>query len=166
MFTNKKVEYLLNLEKRLKNPTQVINLNNNLHILELYAPTDKEYDFRIDISTNSKIILKASFHHMESNSFIGLLRIDFKGRHSNPNTINEFVPHNIKQYVGRNFDIDEPHMHIFIQGYRPLAWAIPLTDTKFKNKEFKEYEDLSEIIFNFAKEVNLTSKFLIQVGLL
>ena len=103
---------------------------------------------------------------MESNSHTGLLRIDFKGRHSNPVTANQNVPLELAKYAGKQFKIDEPHMHIYVEGYKTLAWAIPLSDTNFNTKEFKEQGDLSKIIYNFAKEINLTSKFEIQVGLL
>ena len=166
MFTNKEIEYLLNLDKRLENPTQAVDLSDDKNTLELYSPKDNEYKFRVDISTNKKIILKASLHHMESNSYSGLLRIDFKGRHTNPPNANENVPQNVAIYAGKHFNIDEPHMHVYIEGYKALVWAIPLSDTNFETKEIKEHGDLSELIYNFAKEINLTSKFEIQTGLL
>ncbi|MCF6269023.1 MAG: hypothetical protein L3J41_04885 [Melioribacteraceae bacterium] len=90
----------------MKNPTQVVDLNNNMNTLELYSPDDNEYKFRVDISTNRKIILKASLHHMESNSYSGLLRVDFKGRHTNPTNANQNVPINVAKYEGKHFGQD------------------------------------------------------------
>jgi len=166
MFTNKEAKYLIDLDKRLENPTQIVDLSVNKNTLDLYSPNDKEYKFRLDISSNRKIILKASLHHMESNSHTGLLRIDFKGRHTNPISVNQNVPPKLAKYAGKQFKIDEPHMHIYVHGFRALAWALPLSETNFETKEFKEHGDLSELICSFAKEINLTSKFEIQVGLL
>ena len=55
MFTNKEVKYLLDLDKRLENPTQIVDLSINKNTLDLYSPNDKEYKFRLDISSNQKL---------------------------------------------------------------------------------------------------------------
>ncbi len=144
MFTNKEAKYLLNLNKLLNNPEQIVDLKDKKNRLELFSPEDNDYKFWLEITSNKKIILKTSLHHLESNSFIGLLRIDFKGRHINPPIADKNVPLEIGKYVGKRFEIDEPHMHIYVEGYKPLVWAIPLSKTDFGLKEIKEYGDLSE----------------------
>lgn len=43
-------------------------------------------------------------------------------------------------------------MHIFVEGYKPLAWAIPLNDTDFPTKDLVNTSDLNDLIVNFAKK--------------
>lgn len=162
MLTNEESEYLLQLEKTLLNPNQVIDLSEKRHTVELISHQDTDYRFRIDILTNKKVLLKTSIHHMESNSFIGLLRIDFKGGHKNPDLISDTVPDKLKPFAGKWFEPDEPHMHIYVENYRPLVWAIPLKETNFPIKEIKEQADVSDLILNFGKRINIKSKIIIQ----
>ncbi|WP_035670022.1 hypothetical protein [Flavobacterium sp. 83] len=166
MFTNQEAEYLLNLEKVLVNPYQTIDLKNKKNRIELISNQDSDYAFWIEITTNQKIILKTSIHHLESNSHIGLLRIDFKGGHHNPENINDTLPEFLKPYADKWFLPSEPHMHIYVEGYKPLAWAIPLTEIDFPIKEINQSSDLSDLIFNFARRINLKSIINIQHALL
>lgn len=57
-------------------------------------------------------------------------------------------------------------MHVFVEGYPPLCWAIPLKDTDFEVKEISDLADLTNLILNFAKEINLVSKLHIQQAIL
>ena len=79
MLTNEEAKYLLGLDKVLSDPNQIVDLGNKKNRLHLHSHEDSEYNFWIEITTNQKIILKTSIHHLESNSYIGLLRIDYKG---------------------------------------------------------------------------------------
>lgn len=166
MFTNQEAEYLLDLEKVLVNPCQTIDLKNKKNRIELISNQDSDYAFWIEITTNQKIILKTSIHHLESNSHIGLLRIDFKGGHHNPENIKDTLPEFLKLYADKWFQATEPHMHIYVEGYKPLAWAIPLTEIDFQPNEINQSSDLSDLIFNFARRINLKSIINIQHALL
>ena len=166
MFTNQEAEYLLDLEKILVNPYQTIDLKNRKNRIEIVSNQDSDCAFWIEITTNQKIILKTSIHHLESNSHIGLLRIDFKGGHHNPENIKDTLPEFLKPYADKWFQPTEPHMHIYVEGYKPLAWAIPLTEIDFEPKEINQSSDLSDLIFNFAKRINLKSIINIQHALL
>ena len=73
MLTNQEAKYLLELEKVLINPNQIIDFKSKKNRLELFSPEDSDYEFWVEITTNQKIILKTSIHHLESNSFISLL---------------------------------------------------------------------------------------------
>lgn len=99
MLTNQEAKYLLELEKIPIDPRQTIDLKNKKNRIELISLQDSDYEFWVEISTNQKIILKTSIHHLESNSFIGLLRIDFKGGHHNPANIENTLPDMLKPYV-------------------------------------------------------------------
>lgn len=162
MLTNEEVEYLLKLDKSLYDPRQVIDLKEKKNRLILISPIDNDYKFWMEITSNTKINFKTSIHHLESESFVGLLRIDFKGRHQNPIEIKSTLPENLKKYAGKWFDLNEPHMHIFVEGYKPLVWAIPLSDTDFEPKEIKDVNDISDLICSFASRINLKSNLLIQ----
>ena len=166
MLTNQEAEYLLKLEKVLTNPNQTVNLANKKNRLELISYQDSEYSFWIEITSNQKIILKTSVHHWESNLSAHLLRIDFKGSHQNPATIKNTLPDYLKQYVGKWFNPSESHMHIYVEGYKPLAWAIPLINSDFPIKQINNQSDISDLIFNFAKKINLKSEINIQQTLL
>lgn len=166
MLTNDEATYLIGLEKLLTDPDQGIDLKNKKNRLKLYSPEDTEYKFWLEITSNPKIILKTSLHHLESNTFIGLLRVDFRGRHQNPLEITGTLPEHLKEFAGKWFDIDEPHMHIYVEGYKPLVWALPLKYTKLKESKINELSDLMDLILNFAKEINLKSRLEIQQALL
>lgn len=166
MFTNQEAKYLLDLEKVLVNPYQPIDLKNRKNRIELISNQDSDCAFWIEITTNQKIILKTSIHHLESNSHIGLLRIDFKGGHHNPENIKDTLPEFLKPYADKWFQPTEPHMHIYVEGYKPLAWAIPLTEIDFEPKEINQSSDLSDLIFNFVRRINLKSIINIQHALL
>ena len=167
MFTNEEATYLLNLDKSLSNPNQIIDLGNKKNRLYLHSNQDAEYNFWVEITSNQKILLKTSIHHSESNSNIGLLRIDYKGGHKNPSIIKNTLPKYLEPYADKWFDPDEPHMHVYVEGYRgPLDWAIPLTDTDFPIKEINAPSDLSNLIVNFARSINLKSKINIQQSIL
>lgn len=166
MLTNEEAEYLLNLDKSLSDPNQVVDLSNKKNRLDLVSHRDSEYNFWVEITSNRKIILKTSIHHLESNSYVGLLRIDFKGGHHNPPTIKNTLPEYLKPYADKRFEPNEPHMHIFVEGYKTLVWAIPLADTDFPTKDIIDISDLSDLIINFARKINLNSQINIQQAIL
>lgn len=166
MLTKEDADYLLGLDKTLSNPNQIVDLRNKKNRLDLISHEDSEYKFWLEITTNQKIILKTSIHHLESNSFVGLLRIDYKGGHHNPVTIKETLPEYLKPYADKWFEPTEPHMHVFVEDYKPLAWAIPLSDTDFPVKDIKDPSDLNELIISFANKINLISIIQIQQAIL
>lgn len=166
MLTNQEAKYLLDLEKVLINPNQTVDLSKKKNRLELISHQDSDYEFWVEITINQKIILKTSIHHLESKSFIGLLRIDFKGGHHNPTNVLPTLPDFLVPYADKWFDPTESHMHIYVEGYRDLAWAIPLADIDFPIKDINEPSDLSDLIFNFARRINLKSLITIQQAIL
>lgn len=158
MLTSKEAEYLLSLKKVLKNPKQIIDLCKKKNRFELISNEDVNQEFLVEVTSNDKIFLKTSIHHLETTNYIGLLRIDFKGTHQNPEEINEYVPDFIKPYANKFFTPDEHHIHIYIEGYRPLAWAIPLVDYNFDIKNLYDKNDIVDLINKFAEKINLESR--------
>lgn len=139
MLTNEEAKYLLGLKKVLSYPNTTIDLRAKKNRVELISHQDSEYNFWIEITSNQKIILKISIDHLESNSFIGLLRINFKGGHHNPLNIEDTLPKFLHKYADKWFDPTEAHMHIYVEGYKPLVWAIPLAETDFPTKEINTH---------------------------
>ncbi|MEZ4853951.1 hypothetical protein [Flavobacterium sp.] len=166
MLTNQEAKYLLELEKVLTDPNQIIDLSKKKNRLELISHQDSDYNFWLEITTNQKIILKTSIHHLESNSYIGLLRIDYKGGHHNPPNIESTLHDFLIPYADKWFKPDEPHMHIYVEGYKPLVWAIPLCDIDFPIKNIIHSSDLSDLIYNFAQKINLKTLINIQQAIL
>ncbi|WP_424003498.1 DUF6978 family protein [Maribacter sp. IgM3_T14_3] len=164
--TNQEADYLMKLEKVLADPHQIIDLKNKKNRLELVSHQDSERNFWVEMTSNQKIILKTSIHHLESNTFVNLLRIDFKGTHQNPTGIMDTLPEYLKPYAGKWFEPEDHHMHVFVEGYKPLAWAIPLVDTDFPIKEINDASDLSDLITNFARLINLKSLINVQQAIL
>jgi len=162
MFTNEEAQNLIKSAKYLKDPTQQVDLALAKNRINLVAPSEPDYHFFLEITSNQKIQFKISLHHQESYSNIGLVRLDFKGRHQNPAQGNSNLPKRFKPYIGKFFEKDEPHIHFYVEGYKPLAWAIPLPDIDFKTQEVKNTLDFNDIIMNFSDIINVVSSLTIQ----
>jgi len=131
--------------------------------LELLSEKDDEFSFLWEIKQGGKNTLKIGLHIQENDSKIGLLRIDYNGKHTNPQTISENVPEKFHQYAGK--ELMQSHIHYYIPGYPALAWAIPLTDDPFKIKTIKTENfntTLKDIIILFAERVNIETAITIN----
>lgn len=157
MFTNEEAQYLISLEKVLKDPLLEVDLTQKKNRIYLISPNERNYEFFIEVTANHKISFKTTLHHQEALTNIGLLRVDFKGTHQNPAEINNFVPEELKPYVGKWFTINEPHMHFYVEGYKPLAWAIPLKLNEFGINEDYSNVQISDLLLTFARKINVTS---------
>lgn len=162
MFTNDEASNLMLLKKQLRDPMQVIDLAAERNRLELFSPDHPDYSFLIDIGSNKKITFKVSMHAQEDNSKVGLFRVDFKGRHQNPAGIGPELPMRFHPYVGKWFEIDEPHAHFYVAGYKPLAWALPLSDISFSVGDIHSMTDFQSAVVAFSKHLNVTSTLQIQ----
>lgn len=99
MLSNDEAEYLLKLKKILENNGNII-IGNRKTRLVLIAPENKNIKFWVEITRNEKILLKTSIHHLETNHHTGLLRIDYKGSHKNPEIATNKVPQAVLPYLG------------------------------------------------------------------
>jgi hypothetical protein len=162
--TNEQADYLLKLPKKIVIEGKLlpeITINQCFPFRERYelvSETDDECSFLWEVKQSAKNMLRISLHFQENDSKIGLLRIDFNGGHKNPETINEYVPEQFRKYAGKEFSHGEHHIHYHIQGYKSLAWAIPLNDTDFEIKTISDDNcniALANIVKSFAKTVNI-----------
>ena len=174
--SNEQADYLIQLPKKIVEKDVLLDkltINQEFPLnlrYELVSEKDDEFTFLFQIEQSKKNSIRISFHHQENDSNVGLLRVDFNGGHKNPENINSFLPDRFHPYAGKYFANHEHHIHYHIQGYRSLAWAIPLTDDAFAIKEINDDSSFNntfaEIIRLFAKTINLETTIQINTLLL
>lgn len=159
--TEQLAEYLIGLDKYIVQNGEIVNtflLNIQYPMsfkLILSAPEDLDQNLLVDIKESEKKTLKISLHHQDNSTQNGLLRIDFNGRHFNPVEINETVPEIFRQFAGQWLDDYSSHIHYVVNGYKPLAWAIPLEVDNFMVKELNGREDYIRTLKAFFQKINL-----------
>jgi hypothetical protein len=152
-------DYLMALPKEFKHPTTKINISNSVIRHILISPTDKTQEFLLECKKSANMDWKISLHHQENNNIFHLIRVDYNGGHKNPDRINQHIPNFLRPY--RDVQINESHIHINVEGYRDLAWAIPLSvyDADMP-VEITDWEDYGKAIIQLTKKINLTCKLL------
>lgn len=123
--------------------------------LTLSAPDDLDQNLLINIEESQKKSLKISLHHQDNSTQNGLLRVDFYGRHLNPVDITTTLPEIFKPFAGQWLDDYVGHIHYVVDGYKPLAWAIPLEFDAFPVKEIRGREDYARTLDAFFQKINL-----------
>lgn len=167
MISIEQCEYLLKLPKKVEikgNLEEEITLQAAIPIkysFTLIAPEDNEFSFLYVINQSEKNHFKLSLFLMHDDEKIGLTRIDFNGQHLNPEGITDNLPNKFHQYAGRFFKYDEPHVHYHVEGYKNLAWAIPLENDPFKIKVLNNQNDIVDAFLEFNNLINLETKFLV-----
>lgn len=168
MITQSQAQYLLELPKLLTDNGNYLYQKNYCPSLpisdRLYMASEQDTDFTffLEIFQSSKNHLRLSLHFQEDETSIGLLRVDFNHRHPNPVEINEHVPDSFKPYAGQW--VEGSHIHYYIEGYKPLAWAIPLKDDKsFSIKHFTSEDEIGNIIKAFGQKINLQTQLNITI---
>lgn len=174
--SNEQTEYLLKLPKKILENEQLLDkliidqvfpFNKRY---ELVSDKDDEFTFLLEIQQSKKNSIRVSFHHQENDSKTGLLRIDYNSGHKNPENISELLPVKFHPFAGKYFTNDEHHIHYHVQGYKSLAWAIPLVADEFEIKELNDGADfnntLANIIKKFAKTINIETAITVNTMLL
>ncbi len=126
--------------------------------MTLSAPDDLDQNLLINIKESEKKSLKISLHHQDNGTQNGLLRVDYFGRHLNPVDITPTLPEIFKPFAGQWLDDYVGHIHYVVDGYKPLAWAIPLDLDDFPVKEIKGREDYAQILNAFFQKINLKTE--------
>lgn len=154
-------EYLIGLDKYVVQngntlENYILDIQNPMNFrLMLSAPDDLDQNLLIDIKESEKKSLKISLHHQDNSTQNGLLRVDYYSRHLNPFDVLDTVPDKFKPFAGQWLDDYPGHIHYVVDGYKPLAWAIPLEFDDFPVKELKGREDYSHTINAFFQRINL-----------
>jgi hypothetical protein len=164
-FTNEEANYLLKLPKKIYENDEVIEnkiiQTGTSFIIRhtLISLEDPDFQFLLDVKQGNKNNLKFDLHFQENESIIGLLRVDYNGQHQNPETANEFVPSFIRPHIGKWFEYSDHHIHYYIQGYKQLAWAVPLIDDDFPIKEITDFNSIKKAFEEFLKRTNIITCF-------
>ncbi|MCK6462822.1 MAG: hypothetical protein L6Q29_03340 [Candidatus Pacebacteria bacterium] len=163
MITQEEANYLIGLKKYViedGNLLEKFNFSPSIPIesrIYLAAEAEEDFSFFIEITQSAKRLLKLTLHFQEEAASIGLLRVDFNGRHRNPENMNDKVPELFRDFAGQW--IEESHIHYYVEGYKPLVWAIPLNiDDSFFVKKFEDIGELGNIVSEFGRRVNLITK--------
>jgi hypothetical protein len=169
----KQADYLLKLPKKiiidntLQDKVTIVQQFPLRERYELLSENDSDVSFLWSIWQSSKDTLRISLHFQEDDSKIGLLRLDYGHEHTNPPAANENVPDYIKKHAGQR--MMAAHVHYYVQGYKDLVWAVPLTEDEFviKNIEHNRfYEALADIISMFAIRINIETNIVFNMMLL
>jgi len=176
MISNEQAEYLLRLPKKIvenDNLLDEITIQQKFPFskrYELISEEDDEFTFLWEFQQSQKNTVRVSFHAQENDSKVGLLRVDYNSGHQNPVQVSELVPEKFRPYANKHFTNKEHHMHYHVEGYRSLAWAIPLTDDNFPIKELKpdtEFNNtFADVIKSFAKVLHVETSITVNSLLL
>ena len=165
MFTNDEAQALIKAKKYLENPSQLIDFGLSKIRIDLWSDEEPNYKFFIEINPNQKIRFKLTLHCQEKCNNIGLLRIDYNGSHLNPSYILPTLPDFLKPFASREFR-REAHIHFYVEDYKPLVWAMPLSEFTFKTKTLINDADYVKALMEFAKLLNVQSKLNIQTQMM
>lgn len=111
--------------------------------------------FVVSLKSSDKRALKLSMHHGTAKArHVGLLRVDYSGKHSNPDVDLRDVPEMFHPFAGEIFGYDSPHIHLYVAGY-DMRWAIPLALHEFPVKTIESDSDIPKAIRAFGAAVSL-----------
>lgn len=168
MITQEQADYLIDLPKYIIEGEDILDLkdysptfpvNDRIYII---SKDDDTYSFFIEIQQSRKNQLKLTLHFQEDETNIGLLRVDYNGRHKNPESGNSALPKIFEPYIG--LWIEESHIHYYVEGYNPLVWAIPLnTDETYSAKSFTGINDYADAFKTFFNKINVETNLTINV---
>lgn len=168
MLTQEQADYLIQLPKHIIEDNQVLERKTYAPYfpiddrIYLVSKEDNEFTFFLEVWQSRKNHFKLTLHCQEDEASIGLLRVDFNGRHKNPEEATDNVPNIFRPYAGQW--LENSHIHYFIEGYKPLAWAIPLvSDNSFPVKEFAAVSEFAGIFQAFNKKINLLTSMHVSV---
>jgi hypothetical protein len=136
-------EYLIGLDKYIVEQgiirdKYLIDIQSPMNFrLTLSTPNNLDQNLLIDIKESEKKALKISLHHQDNSTQNGILRIDYNGRHLNPFEIIPTLPEIFRPFAGQWLDNYPNHIHYVVDGYKPLAWAIPLEFDQFPVKNLR-----------------------------
>lgn len=132
---------------------------------ELVSTENDEYAFLLQIAQSTKNMIRISLHCQDEDSKIGLIRVDYNAGHVNPEIVTENLPEIFLPYVGKRFEDEEHHVHYHVDGYKSLAWAVPIDVTDIAAREIHNdsfVNDICSAIQEFARLINLETMLYIN----
>lgn len=99
----------------------------------LMSDDDIIREYLVDVKQSDKMGIRLNFQLMDNLNW-GLARLDYNNNHMNPEEITDKVPELFHSHVGEFFN-QKSHLHYHVEGFKPLAWALPLEETEIETKE-------------------------------
>jgi len=168
MITSKQALYLIDLPKKIVEnelvvPSKLIVQDVPFAVrINLLSEQDDEYSFLLEVSQSKRKSLKLTLHLQENEAHYGLVRIDFNGRHKNPEIATENLPLEFVPFAAAWLDEFPGHIHYVVDGYKPLAWAIPLEKDPFPIKEIQTFDDITNAFLAFCRRINIQTKITVR----
>ena len=158
---NDEAQRLLELPKKIvvgDRPQDNLNITFTERICKRFnlRSEDGNQIFLFNIQQQAKSHLKISLHFQENSQYIGLLRLEYQNSHKNPERLNQYVPEMARPYCGQY--IDESHIHIYVQGYNSLAWAVPLDAYGFSAKSIESTDAFFCAVQEFCDKISVATK--------
>lgn len=103
---------------------------------------------------------------MDSNGYIALSRLDINGRHGNPKEVTDKVPNFPASHASEQ--ILTSHLHYYVEGYTPLAWALSLADVDDENLKdvspvsTNVHVDIVSSFIGYLAYLNVSTKFTVN----
>lgn len=173
MFTLEQANYLIALEKKVELEgkfEEFVKLNHHfpfVYKFQLAAEKNHDYTFLYDIKQSSKNQYKFTLYFLEGDTKIGLLRVDYGGIHKNPEIATALVPGYLLPFTGKYFNYDEPHIHVYVEGYKTtMDWALPLKTDSFPVKTISNGSDIIDAFYEFNQRINIKTTFTIDPSFL
>lgn len=172
--TNEQATELIGIKKSIilndtRQDSVTINQTFPMNIrFELVSDQNDDFSFLWEITQSAKDTLRISLHFQEDDSKVGLFRVDYNSGHKNPEIDNGMLPERFRPYIGKHF-VNESHVHYHVDGYRTLAWALPIDVTEIEIKEIGEENKnnmMAAAINSFARLINLETQIIINKMLL
>ena len=126
--------------------------------LDLGTPDDDDQCLLLDVWESEKMAMRISLHHQDQATQHGLLRVDYGGGHKNPEEIIDSLPEKFHPYAGLRLNHQGGHIHYVVDGYKPLAWAIPLEADDFPVKSVAQREDYPRTLQAFLARINVKTE--------
>lgn len=161
MITTEQAKYLIELPKHIIEGESVLDAKTIMPSepyqdrYYMISRQDEDFSFFWEVEQSSRKALKLTLHFQEEDASIGLLRVDFNGRHKNPEIANEYVPIEFQPFAGKWLDEYPGHIHFYIESYQPLQWALPLELDTFPVKQLNSFEHMIKAAEAFAGRINL-----------
>ena len=131
--------------------------------LTLLSDEDIVREYLVDVKQSEKMGIRLNFQLMDSLNW-GLARLDYNNNHVNPEELTDKVPEIFHSHIGEFFN-QKSHLHYHVEGFNPLAWALPLEETAISQKTVSTLTmqtDFIEAFYSFMAYLNVQTEITIN----
>ena len=156
--TNEEAQALIDIPKKIMVDEQlqdeyIMRFSGRIHSRFDLVSDDGTQIFLLELRQGAQNHLKITLHFQENSKYIGLLRIDYSGSHRNPKNTTPEVPDVVLPFA--DAFIRESHVHFYVQGYKPLTWAVPLSVYDFDVKSISDMDSFVQAVQEFCRRINI-----------